>query len=265
MKIGIIGCGNMGQALLKGIIDQGYLARRNILCCEKDRQRLSSLRSSFKVPCTRSISTVAQQAEVIILAVKPQDAHTVLADLKTSLKGKLLISICAGLSTGKLEQYLGRVAVVRVMPNMPGLINQAISAICLGKYAKQRHQRLTRSIFSCIGDVLIVKEQKMDAVTAISGSGPAYFFYLTEKLIAAAQKLGLPLADARQLVIKTCLGSALLLNQSKQSPRALRNKVASKGGTTQAAFSVFRKKGWDKILFSAVQAAAKRSRQLRPN
>lgn len=262
MKIGIIGCGNMGQALLAGIIAKGFIARRNILVSDKARKRLKFARLKLKINIATSNSELIKRCRVIILAVKPQDADAVLRDIAWPSEKKLLISICAGISTQKLERRLGKVAVVRLMPNIPALISQGISAISSGKYATAKDKKLAKSIFSCIGEVVEVKEELMNAVTAISGSGPAYFFYLAERLMEAAKGLGISSQVAQKLVLKTALGTAMLMSQSQQTSRALRKRVSSKGGTTEAAFKVFREKGLDKILALAFKAAAKRSNQL---
>lgn len=262
MKIGIIGCGNMGCALIKGIIKKGRIARRDILVSDRDRKKANSAGLRFKVGVAASNNELIKKSNVIILAIKPQDMNVFLRDAGLSLKGKLLISICAGISTNRLEESLGRVSVVRVMPNMPGQISQGVSAISLGKYTKARDRKVAASIFSCIGEVVQVKEKLMDAVTAISGSGPAYFFYLTENLIYTAKEMGLPAYIAEKLAIKTALGSAMLMDQSKENPQILRKRVISKGGTTEAAFNLFKKKALGNILRQAFHAAAKRSKQL---
>ncbi len=273
MKIGIIGCGNMGQALLKGIIAQRYTNKSNILLSDKDKKRRDYLRSKFRVCVTASNSQLVKKCDLIVLAVKPQDARAVLREIASvgnksaqaaqpRLIGKLLISICAGLKTGSLQRHLGKVAVVRVMPNMPAQISQGISAICSGKYTSARKKKLAKSLFSCIGEVIEVKEKWMDAVTAISGSGPAYFFYLVEMMILAAEQLGLPKQLAQRLALKTALGSTLLMEQSKQEPQTLRKRVSSPGGTTAAAFNLFREKGLGKTLISGFKAAAQRSKKL---
>ena len=262
MKIGIIGCGNMGQALLRGIIATGFTTRRSIFCCDKDTKKVNSLGSRFKVNITGSNSELIKKSDVVILAVKPQDIDTVIQDMPSKMKGKLLISICAGISTRNLQKRLGKVSVIRVMPNMPAQILQGISAISLGKYATRKDKTVAASIFSCIGEIAEVEERLMDAVTAISGSGPAYFFYLVERLTEAAKKLGISSPLAQRLVIKTALGSAMLMNQPEQKLQDLRKRVTSKGGATEAAFAVFRKKGLDEILSLAFKAAASRSKQL---
>ena len=249
MKIGIIGCGNMGGALLRSIMARRYTNRRNILCSDRDRRKLKALRSRFGVCTSSSNSELFRKCDVIIFAIKPQDVHAVVQDAILPLEGKLLISICAGITTKSLQKYLGKVSVIRVMPNMPAQISQGISVISLGRYATARDRKLAISIFSCVGEVVEAKEKLLDAVTAISGSGPAYFFYLAEKLIDTAKELGISKDIAQRLAIKTALGSAILMEQSRETPQILRKQVSSKGGTTEAAFAVFREKGFlEKIL-----------------
>lgn len=263
MKIGIIGCGNMGQALIKGLLAKGYLRSRELICADKDKSKANFVRLRYRVSLSSSGADLVRSCQVIILAVKPQDADALLRTMPAKLKGKLWISICAGLTTTGLEKRLGKVAVVRAMPNMPAQALQGITALAPGRYASAKDRKAARSIFACVGEVVEVKERLMDALTAISGSGPAYFFYLTEKLIASAKKLGLSEELAQKLVRQTALGSALLIKQSAQSPQELRQRVASKGGTTEAALKVLEKKALGKILDQAVAAAARRSRQLR--
>jgi pyrroline-5-carboxylate reductase len=273
MKVGIIGCGNMGQAFVRALLSKGYLQKKDILCSDKARSKAALVRLRFGVPVTGSNDEVFNSCDVIILALKPQDVDKVFHSRRANKKrlsqataslgqGKLLISICAGVTTKSLEGYLGKAPIIRVMPNMPAQISQGVSAVSLGKYAKAKHKAVTKSLLSCIGETVEVKEQLIDAVTAISGSGPAYFFYLAEKLIEAAKKMGIACDIAQKLVIKTALGSALLMEQSKESAQILRKRVSSKGGTTEAAFKVFRKKGLDKILSLGFKAAAKRSKEL---
>ena len=263
MKIGIIGCGNMGQALLGAIIAKNYTSKKNILVSDKDRDKIHAARLRYKVNIASSNSELFKKCDLIILAIKPQNLGVVVQNVLTSLKKKLVISICAGITTKRLESCFGKVAVVRVMPNMPAQISQGVSAISLGKYAREKDKKVAISIFSCVGEVVEVKEQLLDAVTAISGSGPAYFFYLVENLIYTAVELGIPHSIAQRLAIKTALGSAMLMNQSKENPQALRKQVTSKGGTTEAAFNIFKSEALDRLLRRAFRAAAKKSRELR--
>jgi len=252
----------MGRALVKGLIIQRFTGKRNIFCSDRDKERLKSVCLKFGVSALRTNSALVKKSNVIILAVKPQDVAAVCRDAVSSLRGKTVISVCAGITTKTLEALLGKISLVRVMPNMPAEISAGISAVALGKYAKSKDKRLAVSIFSCIGEVVEVKERLMDAVTAISGSGPAYFFYLVENLIYTAKELGISQSLAERLAIKTALGSAMLMDTSGESPQALRKRVTSKGGTTEAAFKVLKKRAFGNILQQACYAAAKRSKQL---
>ena len=201
----------------------------------------------------------------IIFAIKPQDLGAVLQDVIPSLEKKLAISICAGITTKMLERSLGKVPVLRVMPNMPAQISQGVSAIASGRYAKLKDKKLAVSSCACIGEVVEVKEKLMDAVTAISGSGPAYLFYCLEYWIKAAEQMGISRPIAEKLARKMVLGSAMLIDQSlkrKSLEQMLRKRVTSKGGTTEAAVNVFKKKALGNILQQACYAAAKRSKQL---
>lgn len=252
----------MGQALACGMLAQRFISGKCLLVSDLSKKRLKEARAKLKVNTISCNHELAAQCDVVILAVKPQNVREVLEGMGSSLKGKFLISVCAGISTASLEKVLGKVAVVRAMPNMPAQVSQAVTAISAGKYAKAKHKKQACSILSCIGEVVEVKEKFMDAVTAVSGSGPAYFFYLVENLIDAAKELGIPAHVAQKLAVKTALGSAELMNQSKLSPKALRKQVTSKGGTTEAAFSVFKKAKLNNLLVCGVKAAAKRSKQL---
>ncbi len=265
MKIGIIGCGNMGRALIKGLIAQRFTSKRNIFCSDRDKRRLNAVRLKFGVGVVGSNSALIKKSNLIILAVKPQDVAAVCRDVMFSLQGKAVISICAGITTKTLETLLGKVSLVRVMPNMPAQICQGISVMTPGKYATLKDKNEARAVFSCVGEVVEVKEKLMDAVTAISGSGPAYFFYCVEKLIEAAGQMGIPRPIAEKLARKTVLGSAMLIEQSfkkKALEQMLRKRVTSKGGTTEAAFKILEKKAFGNILQQACYAAAKRSKQL---
>lgn len=263
MKIGIIGCGNMGQAILKGLINRRYASRRDIFCSDQNKVKLRSVCRRFGTKSSSSNNELVRACRVVILAIKPQDLRKLAKQIGHFSGIKLIISVCAGVSTQVLERYFGKVAVVRAMPNMPARVSFGISAITKGKYAKAKDKKLAKNIFSCIGDVVEVRENLLDAVTAISGSGPAYFFYLIENLINAAKKMGLAAKVARKLAITTALGSALLLLESEESPSALRKRVSSRGGTTEAAFEVFKKAKLSEVLCSGFYAAAKRAKKLR--
>lgn len=267
MQLGIIGCGNMGEAILRGILAKKLVGSKTIICSDKNKEKLKQLNARYGVTITESNRKLVEECDVLLIAVKPQDINTVLQDIKLSnppslLKNKLIISICAGIKTAQLEKKLGKASVIRAMPNIGAQISQAISAVTSGKYATEENRKTSRGIFSCIGEVVELKEALFDAVTAVSGSGPAYFFYLAENLIRAAEEFGIPLPIARKLAVQTAIGSAGLMEHSGKDPQALRREVTSPGGTTEAAFTIFNKYKLDKILASGFKAAAARSKQL---
>ena len=263
-RIGIIGCGNMGEALLSRLSNIMEKST-SIMVSEFDAKRRDYIQSKYKVIVEIDNNEVVKFADVIILAIKPKDFENL---LKTEVccgvsKDKLLISIAAGITTKYIEDIVGKdIPVVRVMPNMAATIGEAISSISAGSAVSVEDMKLAKEIFSTIGDVAEVDEKMVDVVTAVSGSGPAYFFYLVESLIDAAIKSGLDKETAKKLVIKTALGSAKLLEILKEEPTTLRERVTSKGGTTEAALKIFESKKLKNIIKDAVGAAMKRSKEL---
>jgi pyrroline-5-carboxylate reductase len=263
MKIGIIGCGNMGAALI-GRLSAAMGKDALLMASDRDAKRREQIRSKYGVAATSDNGAVAGRSDIVIVAVKPKDIDAVLTEIAGAFsKDKLLISIAAGISTKHVERIVGKsVPVIRVMPNMPAVIGEAISTLSRGSAARESHAAMAEEIFSLLGDVEEIDEKLVDAVTAISGSGPAYFFCLMESLIKTAKSLGLEGAIARRLVLKTALGSVKLLYHLKEDPPALRAKVASKGGTTEAALEVFESRKFHDVIRDAVTAARKRSRAL---
>jgi pyrroline-5-carboxylate reductase len=263
-KIGIIGCGNMGEALLSGL-SKVLEKSVSIMVSELDASKRSAIQEKHKIIVEIDNNYLVKYSDVIILAMKPQDLENVLRQEVCCgiSEEKLLISIAAGITTKYIESVIGgSVPVIRAMPNMPAIIGKAVTAISAGSAAAKRDIELARKIFSTVGDVVEVDEDLMDAVTAISGSGPAYFFYIIEALAGAALKLGLDEKIAKELAIKTAIGSSELLEKLKECPGLLRKKVTSKGGTTEAAVKVFEDKGLKKIVEEAAAAACKRSKEL---
>ncbi|MDP3730836.1 MAG: pyrroline-5-carboxylate reductase [Candidatus Omnitrophota bacterium] len=263
-KIGIIGCGNMGEAILSrlsNVLEKSV----SIMVSEFDFKRRNYVQSKYKVIVETDNNEVVKFADVIILAVKPKDLGSVLKNEVCcgASKDKLLISIAAGITTKYIESIVGKdVPVIRVMPNMAATIGESISSISAGSAVGSKDMELAKEIFLTVGDVVEVDEKLIDAVTAISGSGPAYFFYMVEALIEAGCAAGLKEDIAKKLVLKTALGSAKLLETLKEDPAALRSRVTSKGGTTEAAIKVFESKKFKKIIKDAVRAAKARSKEL---
>ncbi len=257
MKVGLIGGGNMGEAILRG-------ACRNfrIAVYEKRAVRRRYLKRKYPIEIF-PIDKIIQWADIIIFAVKPQDISRVLMALQNRKREPLFISIAAGITTEYLERHLGgKPRVIRTMPNMPAMVKEGISALCRGRYAQRRDLNIAKRLFLTVGEVIIVEEQFMNAITAVSGSGPAYVFYFMEQMMAAASALGLNTKQARQLVQKTFQGSLHLLDMMKADPADLRARVTSKGGTTEAALRVFKKGRFPKIFQQALKAASQRAKEL---
>ena len=221
------------------------------------------MRKKFKVSL-KDLPALIEASDIILIAVKPQDVDSVVLTMKnTGVKSKLVISIAAGITTSYLEKYLGRESrVIRTMPNMPAMIGEGMTAIAKGHHAKNSDVSVALKIFAEIGKTLVVEERWMDAITAVSGSGPAYVFLFAECLMKSAQALGLDLETSEALVKQTLLGSVHLLDQDKDDAATLRAKVTSKGGTTQAAMDVFTANNIEKIFEAALTAACHRANKL---
>lgn len=263
-KIGIIGCGNMGEAIIKGL-RRLHWRSDYVAASETDAARRERIRKTHKLSVSADNKFLVMDSDVIILAVKPRDIEGVLRDVACCgvLGGKLVISIAAGVSTGYIENILGKgVAVVRAMPNLPATVAEAMTCISAGRWAASSHVATAREIFSAVGGVVEMKEILMDAATAVSGSGPAYFFYLMETMIEAARELGMSKKTATDLVVRTAVGSAKLVQELAEDPLALRMKVTSKGGTTEAAFRAIEAKKIKDGLKGAIKKAYARSKEL---
>jgi pyrroline-5-carboxylate reductase len=256
--LGTIGGGNMGAAIISRI-------RKDftIIVCEQDERRRAYLRKNFKVSC-QDLASLVKLSDILIVAVKPQDIDGVLAVMKAAgVENKLVISIAAGITISFIEKRLGpKARVIRTMPNLPAMIGEGMTAIAKGKRANDSDLALARRIFDCIGKTVLVEEKWIDAITAVSGSGPAYVFLFAECLINAAQSLGLDAKLSAALVKQTLLGGAHLLEKQTDDAAALRAKVTSKGGTTQAALEVFTRYKLDHIFKQALAAAQKRAKEL---
>ncbi len=262
-KIGVIGCGNMGEALLRGILAAKRVPASRVICSDADAAKARRVARSLQVGLAGSNAELAARSEVVLLAVKPQQMEEVLKEIHPSVgRWTLIISIAAGIRAGWIEKRVGSsVPVVRVMPNTPALVGAGISAIAPGRRATAAHLKRAERILGAVGEVVRVPERWMDAVTAVSGSGPAYFFHLMEQMTAAGVELGLKPETARRLVLATAAGAAKLA-AGGEDPGALRARVTSKGGTTEAAFRVFRRGRLAQTLRAGIRAAARRSKEL---
>ena len=263
-RIAFLGAGNMATALMRGIIEAGLTRSEDIIISDISEEKLKIKSEKLKVQVAKDNREAVKEAEVIILAVKPKDIEGLLVEIKDSLEPKkLVISIVAGITTSYIEKMLKKeVPVIRVMPNTPVAVKEGASAFSIGKYASQKEEKIVESIFGAVGKVVKVKESLMDVVTALSGSGPAYIFYIIASLVEAAISLGLDERTATTLATQTVLGSAKLLQETGEEPATLKEKVTSKGGTTEAALLVLDEGKLKETLDKALKAAAKRSKEL---
>jgi pyrroline-5-carboxylate reductase len=264
--IGFVGAGNMAEALIKGIISARLYSPKNIFISDVKPDRLRVLVDKYGVKATATNAELAAKVNTLILSVKPQ----IMAEALKSIQGsvdpdKLVISIAAGIKVSQISSVLCDVPIVRVMPNTPALIGEGASAIFASDKAKAMLDKAL-SIFSSVGKAVIVdNEELIDAVTAVSGSGPAYFFLLMEEMIKAGTDLGLPERAAKELVLQTAKGAGILAMDSDkrgEGPAVLRQKVTSPGGTTEAALKVLADGNISALISAAVKRACERSVEL---
>lgn len=262
MKISFIGGGNMARALIGGLLAKGWKAQ-DIHVVDPDADKRSQLQQDFGITTSDQLPGAAM-ADIVVLAVKPQQLRDVAIFLGSLLQRQLVISIAAGVRCADLIRWLGNYpAVVRVMPNTPAQIQVGVSALYAAEGVSPAQQQQAESVMSAVGTTLwLASEQQMDAVTAVSGSGPAYVFYFLEALQQAGEKLGLAAGQARELAMQTVLGAAKLAADSPHDFATLRTQVTSKGGTTERALQHMASAGLDTIIADAVQAASDRSREL---
>lgn len=263
-KIGFIGAGNMAEALVKGIIAKRIIDSKNIRASDVVAQRLDYIRETYGIRTMGDNIKLVSESDIVVLAVKPGDVYPVLDEIRGYLGSKkLLISIAAGIRLTSIEKRLkkgGR--VIRVMPNTPALILEGASALSKGTFATERDLEYAKALFNAVGEAAIVKEQMMDAITGLSGSGPAYIFIIIEALSDAGVKMGLSRELAEFLTLQTVIGAAKLVKESGEHPSRLKDRVASPGGTTVAGIHILEKGRLKGILMDAVEAATKRSREL---
>jgi pyrroline-5-carboxylate reductase len=261
-RVAVLGAGKMGEALLSGLLRAGRPAH-DLLFTERHDERTKLLEERYGITGVTT-AEAAERADTLVVAVKPQEMGALLDELAEPVTPRnLVITIAAGIPTPFLERRLTEgVPVVRVMSNTPVFVDQAMSAISAGAHAGEEHLARTEELLRPVGKVIRVPESQLDAVTALSGSGPAYFFFLVEAMIDAGILLGLPRAVAAELIVQTAIGSAVMLRDSGEHPVQLREAVTSPGGTTIAAIRELEKHGVRAALLAALEAARDRSRAL---
>ncbi len=261
-RVAVLGGGVMGETLLSGLIRAGRRVE-DLVVGERRSERAAELRERYGVESATSIDA-ARDADTIVLVVKPQDMSDLLAEIVSAVRSdQLVVSLAAGITTGFLEARLPEgTPVVRVMPNTPALVDEGMAAISRGSHCDESHLAEAESLMASTGRVLQVPERQQDAVTAISGSGPAYLFFVVEAMIEAGVHLGLPRGTASELVVQTVVGSAKLLRETGEHPVVLRERVTSPGGTTAAAIRELEDHKVRAAFLTALEAARNRSRAL---
>jgi pyrroline-5-carboxylate reductase len=271
-KIAVIGAGSMGGAILSGLIAAGTAAA-SITASTATTQSAKALSDKFGIKSfardtsASANSDAAENADVLLIAVKPAKVLETLEQIKASVKdGALVISVAAGVTTESMEQAIGsKASVIRAMPNTPSIVGHGVTGIAKGKSANDNQLSLAKDLFETVGQVIVVDEEKINALSTISGSGPAYVFYFAEKLMTAAKKMGFSEKEANLMVRATFLGSATLLAASSDSPETLRAQVTSPNGTTMQATARFDEADLEKIFIEATEAALARAIELGKN
>jgi pyrroline-5-carboxylate reductase len=261
--LAILGTGRLGEALVDGLLRSGGALPEHLRCSTRRAERARELAERYGVGAGTDSAGAAAESDVLVLTVKPQNLRDLLAEIAPKVSSsKMVISFVAGVPTGVIEELLGEVPVVRVMSNTPVQVDEAMSAIAPGRFAEPRHLEVAERILGRVGKVVRLPEEHLDAVTALSGSGPAYFFLLAEAMIDAGILLGLSRDVATELIIQTMVGSAKMLRDTGRHPVELREAVTSPGGTTIAAIRVLEQERVRAAFLNAIEAAQRRAVEL---
>jgi pyrroline-5-carboxylate reductase len=267
-RLAFVGAGSMAEATIRGILEKKIAAPEQLYVMNRsDQAKLDRIHTQYSVNVTNQIeqrNSYIQQADVIILCMKPKDVETTFVDLKPLLHdGQLLISVIAGLSIAKIETLLNtRMPIVRTMPNTSSSIGLGVTGMSFSDTTQEHHKRLAVSMFEAVGIVSVVEESKLDLVTGVSGSGPAYVYYFMEAMTRAGIEGGLSEEDARKLTLQTVLGAASMVQATQENPAELRRKVTSPNGSTQAALEVLDKYQFTDGIVRAIFRSAERAKEM---
>ena len=257
----VIGTGNMGSAIIKGLSENAEL--KKIIAFDADPGRLESLTGTKNIETAASAEEAARASDIIILGVKPPVISSLLKDINSALQNQIVISVAAGVTLQTMKEVTpGTIKLIRAMPNTPALVQQGMTVISPDTSCSDDDITMAREIFSATGRVLVMAESLMDAVTGVSGSGPAYVFTFIQAMADGAVKMGIPRQQALELAAQTVKGAAELVIQSGENPLALRDMVTSPGGTTIEAVHVLEKSGFSGIVMDAIEKAANKSKML---
>jgi len=264
-KVSFIGAGSMAEAVIAGIVHQKVLEKNQIYVINKENKaRLDNLHEQYGIMGSTNKEQVINDADIIVIATKPHDVESALKDMAIYIKpNQLLISVVAGVSTEAIVKAVGKnVPVIRTMPNTSATIGYSATAICKGEFATDQHLAQAKELFEAIGSVSVVNEEQMHIVTGISGSGPAYIYYLVEAMEEAAKDEGLEEDIAKQLITQTIIGAGKMLQKRTESPAILRENVTSPNGTTAAGLATLQQRKFKEAMVACVKSATRRSEEL---
>jgi pyrroline-5-carboxylate reductase len=263
-KLGFIGCGKMASAIIKGILDSKFLEHENILAAEINNEIATWKKMELNIEVFTDNKIVAKNSDIIFLATKPHFIKEVLNEIKNELtKDKLVVSIAAGVSTKSIENIINKnLPVIRVMPNAPALILEGMSGIVKGKFASEKHVEFIQELLSKIGKCIVLEEDKMDILTAISGSGPAFFYKILNEMALAGEKLGLDYEKSLILAAQTAIGSAKLMLQSELSAQDLIKSVATKGGCTEIGIDFMNEQNTKNLFYNLIKKTTQKAQAL---
>lgn len=264
-KIAFVGAGSMAEAIISGMIARGVVEPEEIhVTNRKNGQRLAFLQNQYRVNVAGSTEMLLKDADIVFLAVKPKDILGAMDAVKAHITDNmLLISIAAGIDIASLEGIIEKkVGIIRAMPNTSAAVGKSATALAANQYTNLQDLEVARELFETIGSVAMVEEEQMNAVTGLSGSGPAYIYYLVEAMEKSSEKIGLDGETAKQLIIQTLIGAAAMLSSSDKTPAVLRKEVTSPGGTTEAGIKVLEANGVQEAVISCIQEAALQSKRM---
>ena len=264
-KIAFIGCGSMAEAMISGIIANNYVQADQIMIMNKNNhERRQEMVDKYGIRATTDYHQLLQDASIVVLAVKPQHIFEALSAAKPFINKKMLIlSVAAGITTHTIEDIIGEaIPIVRSMPNTSAAVGKSATAMSMNSYTSERQIKTAKELLETFGNAIIVEEEQLDSVTGLSGSGPAYIYYLVEAMEEAAAKIGLDQTSAKALIIQTLSGAAEMLQQSPKSPATLRKEVTSPGGTTEAGLQVLQSHKVNEAMINCIIAASEKSKQL---
>lgn len=265
-KIGFIGGGKMASAIMKGIINSKWCEKSEIIVSDRNEEALNNLHINYGVNVTTDNLEVVKNSQIILFAVKPFVLRDVLNEIKSSItKEHVILSIAAGISIGTIEEIVGNIPVVRIMPNTPALVNEGMSAVCKGTYAAATHAQIASEIFASVGKVIESEEKYIDIITAISGSGPAFYYYMIDEIAKAGEKLGLDYQTCLKLSAQTAFGSAKMIMESGVNPEQLIINVTTPGGCTAVGNDVLKDNKVSEILEETITKTMQKACELGKN